>query len=103
MRTPSAVLDLDAIVARSMAESKRMDYNHQLPLRHARQAKTQPILRSLVAQAELEEWPLLRDLPDKPLMLCKFKGRLTPEQMKQDLEFTSATDNEPYRERLIVW
>jgi len=75
----------------------------RLPLRHARQAKTRPILRSLVIQAELEEWPLLRDLPDKPLMLCKFKGRLTPEQMKQDLEFAPATDNEPYRERLIVW
>lgn len=80
-----------------------MDYNHRLPLRHARQAKTQPILRSLAAQAEMEEWPLLRDLPDKPMMLCKFKGRLTPEQMKQDLEFTPSPDNEPYRERLIVW
>lgn len=80
-----------------------MNYNHRLPLRHARQAKTQLILRSLAAQAEMEQWSLLRDLPQKPMMLCKFKGQLTPEQMKRDLEFTPSPDTEPYRERLVVW
>jgi hypothetical protein len=81
----------------------KLTCGERLTLRHARQTGAHPILRSLVAQAELEEWPLLRDLPDKPMMLCKFKGRLTPEQMKQDLEFAPASDNEPYREQLIVW
>jgi len=35
--------------------------------------------------------------------LCKFKGNLTPEQMQKDLHFTSAPDNEPYRERIVRW
>lgn len=75
----------------------------RLTLRHARQTKTEPLLRSLATQAEVEQWPLLRDLPETPMMLCKFKGRLTPAQMRQDLEFTVAPDNEPYRERRIAW
>jgi hypothetical protein len=75
----------------------------RLALQRARQMEIQPILRSLVAQAEVEEWSLLRDLPETPMMLCKFKGRLTPAQMKQDLEFAPAPDNEPYQERRIVW
>ncbi len=81
----------------------KLTCGERLTLRHAKQIEIQPILRSFVVQAEVEEWPLLRDLPDKPMMLCKFKGRLTPEQMKQDLEFAPAPDNEPFRERLVTW
>jgi hypothetical protein len=35
--------------------------------------------------------------------LCKFRGRLKPEQMKEDLVFTTAPDNNPYREHIIKW
>jgi hypothetical protein len=75
----------------------------RLPLRHARQTRTHNVLSSLLNQAELEDWPVLRDLPNMPMVLCKFKGRLTPAQMREDLEFAAAPDNEAYRERRIVW
>lgn len=35
--------------------------------------------------------------------LCKFKSTLSPAQMVQDLTFVKASDNEPYRERLVMW
>jgi hypothetical protein len=75
----------------------------RLTLRHARSTDARSVLRSLVVQAESEDWPLLRDVPEMPLMLCKFTGRLTPAQMKRDLDFTAAADNESYRARKIVW
>jgi hypothetical protein len=81
----------------------KLTCGERLTLRNARQTKTEFILRSLVAQAEVEEWSLLRNLPETPVMLCKFTGRLTSAQMKQDLEFTPAPDNEPYRERFVTW
>jgi len=81
----------------------KLTCGERLTLRHARQMEIQPILKTLLFQAETEQWPLLRDLPEEPMMLCKFKGRLTPAQMKLDLEFTVAPDNESYRERKIAW
>ena len=81
----------------------KLTCGERLTLRHARRAEAQNILRTLVAQAEVEEWPLLRNLPEEAMMLCKFKGRLTPAQMNRDLEFVAAQDNEPYRERRIAW
>jgi hypothetical protein len=35
--------------------------------------------------------------------LCKFKGTLTSEQMKTDLNLVEAEDNTPYRKREIRW
>ncbi len=35
--------------------------------------------------------------------LCKFKGTLRPEQMRQDLVLSRAEDQEPYRKRIFVW
>jgi len=35
--------------------------------------------------------------------LCKFKGTLTPEQMREDLVFTLAENDEPYPKRAFVW
>lgn len=35
--------------------------------------------------------------------LCKFKDTLTPLQMREDLIFSDAEDNEPYREKVIRW
>ncbi len=81
----------------------KLTCGERLRFRHARQAEIRLFLKSLPLQAEREQWPLLRDLPATPMALRKFKGRLTPAQMKQDLEFTAAPDNEPYRENKIVW
>jgi hypothetical protein len=30
--------------------------------------------------------------------MCKFKGTLKPDQMKEDIVFKQAKDDEPYRE-----
>jgi hypothetical protein len=81
----------------------KLTCKERLALRHAGRTSPELLLRGLLAQAEIEEWPLLRDVPQRAMMLCKFKGRLTPTQMSQDLEFTPAQDNQPYRERKIVW
>jgi hypothetical protein len=35
--------------------------------------------------------------------LCKFKGTLTPAQMRKDLELEPAADDAPYRERRVIW
>jgi hypothetical protein len=39
------------------------------------------------------------DLP----FLCKFKGMLTPEQMREDLDLTPAADRKAYRRHIITW
>jgi hypothetical protein len=38
-----------------------------------------------------------------PSYLCKFKGTLTPEQMREDLVFALAEDREPYRKHFVTW
>lgn len=35
--------------------------------------------------------------------LCKFKGTLTPEQMREDLTLALAADSRSYRQRIITW
>jgi hypothetical protein len=35
--------------------------------------------------------------------LCKFKGTLTPDQMRKDLDLEPAADDAPYREHRVVW
>jgi hypothetical protein len=35
--------------------------------------------------------------------LCKFKDRLTPDKMSEDIVFTKAEDEEPYREHIVKW
>lgn len=39
----------------------------------------------------------------KTTFKTKFKGKLTPEQMKQDIVFTPAKNDEPYREYVYGW
>ena len=61
------------------------------------------MLGPLQAETEAMGWSLSGELPKSPQMLCKFEGRLTPAQMRQDLTFDIATDNQPYREHAVVW
>jgi hypothetical protein len=35
--------------------------------------------------------------------LCRFDGRPTPEEMREDLVFTRAEDNKPYPKRIFIW
>lgn len=41
--------------------------------------------------------------PQQRVFLTKFKGKLTPEQMRQDLVFVPADDSKPYREHVLMW
>jgi hypothetical protein len=82
---------------------RKLTCGGRLPLRHARETDPQVTLRVLRMMAEIEGWTLFDDVPDESMMLCKFKGRLTPDQMKQDLILKPAPDNEPYRETKTVW
>lgn len=41
--------------------------------------------------------------PDHYRYLCKFRDRLTPAQMAEDIVFRPAPDDEPYRERVVRW
>ena len=50
-----------------------------------------------------DEYRELEGLPDKTMMLCKFKGTLTAAQMRDDLVFQAASDNTPYRETKWIW
>jgi hypothetical protein len=36
-------------------------------------------------------------------VLCKFKGTLSPEEMREDLTFTLAKDYKPYRKWVVTW
>jgi hypothetical protein len=35
--------------------------------------------------------------------LCKFRDRLKPDMMSEDIVFTKAEDDEPYREHIVQW
>jgi hypothetical protein len=35
--------------------------------------------------------------------LCKFKDRLTPDRMREDIVFGKAEDDAPYREHVFRW
>lgn len=35
--------------------------------------------------------------------LCKFKDRLTPDRMSEDILFSEAENDEPYREHIVKW
>jgi hypothetical protein len=55
----------------------------------------------LIQEVEPEGFFAGTDL-DLPL-LCKFKGALTPKQMREDLTLTLAADRKPYRKHIIIW
>jgi hypothetical protein len=58
------------------------------------------LLSARIAPGQYEP---LAVVPNRMMMLCKFKGTMTAAQMARDLEFEPASDNTPFRERKIVW
>jgi hypothetical protein len=91
------------ILLYTLSENK-LSTGGRLPLRAAVQrASGQRPSHVAGNQPEPETQPAVPDTRDKSRMLCKFKGRLTAEQMREDLEFSVAPDDRPYRERKIVW
>lgn len=86
----------------TLSDSK-LTCGRRLKLRHAKRDRPGDIVGPVVQAMDPAKQALLDNLPEQSMMLCKFKGRLTPDQMKQDLILTPAPDNEPYRETKIVW
>ena len=74
----------------------------RLTLQYASKKKSTYFMVDLLSSAEPETSNLFEDIPEF-MYLCKFKKKLKPEEMKTDLEFEFAQDNEPYKEKKIVW
>ncbi|MHC4541316.1 MAG: DUF2330 domain-containing protein [Planctomycetota bacterium] len=56
----------------------------------------------LVGSEETQAAALFSNVPE-PAVLCKFKKRLRPEEMRKDIVFDFAPDNDTYVETKIVW
>ena len=99
---------------------RKMDSGGRLELRYAgkREHPLSPIMtrleraemrESLGLEAEEEEIHIVypkdffKDEEFEEGFLVKFKSVLKPEQMRKDLVFRYAKDNEPYREMIIRW
>ena len=54
-------------------------------------------------QEELEPASFLGEKELRLTFLSKFKGTLTPDQMREDLTFRAAADNKAYRPHVIRW
>jgi len=80
----------------------KLDARGLLPLRFAGRTEAGGRALSRLADYPKSTWQALpweRDLP----YLCKFKGTLGPEQMKADLVLAPVANDEPIRERVLVW
>jgi len=82
---------------------KKLTCGERLKLRFAGEAEAKSVLDPLLTVGEVEKPSLFDDVPEKSMMLCKFKERLTPAEMKNDIEFEFGPDNDPYVERKVVW
>lgn len=80
----------------------KLDCNKRLELRFADKGHPDNLIPILLMNAEQETIDFFGDLPQS-MILCKFKSKLTPEQMKTDIVFEFATDNKPYRETKVIW
>lgn len=81
----------------------KLTCNDRLKLHHAKKTSADNLLMHLYMTEEANLDAVMDSLPDKNMMLCKFKGTLTSVQMKEDLVFEPADDNIPYRDREIIW
>jgi len=89
------------ILLYTFSENK-LSCDERLTLRSARKKVSTSFMLDLLSRAEPETSELFVDVP-KFMYLCKFKKKLKPEEMKKDLEFEFAPDNEPYKETKLVW
>jgi hypothetical protein len=75
----------------------------RLPLRHACEIPSGRVMKKLWVMTGPDEVGPMEGLPEKPMMLCKFKGTMTAAQMREDLVFEAAPDSAAYRETKWVW
>ena len=85
----------------TLSENK-LSCNQRIKLQLSRRTKTESLPLNIISYAKPGMETIFQNIPEE-MTICKFKEKLTPEQMKQDIEFEDAPDNEPYRETKIVW
>ena len=79
----------------------KLDLKNKLPLKYAKQIK-QKILPLLFLEKVYHPERLHHFDFDLPYMM-KYKGILTPVQMKEDIIFTEAHDRKDHQEVIIKW
>lgn len=83
-----------------LASYTRMTCFDRLTLRYAgkmREDTLKPLFYDIEPKGFFD--PKIKRLP----YLCKFKDRLTPEQMQQDIVFSESEKKNAYREHVTVW
>jgi Uncharacterized protein conserved in bacteria (DUF2330) len=84
-----------------LASSTKMTANDRLTLRFAGEMRKGLSRELLSADIDPEGFfdPKKMNFP----YLCKFKDRLTPDRMREDIIFSEAEDDKPYREHIVSW
>jgi hypothetical protein len=84
-----------------LASSRKMTANDRLTLRFAGEMRKWLSRELLSAGINPEGFfdPKKINFP----YLCKFKDRLTPDRMREDIIFSEAEDDKPYREQIVKW
>jgi len=84
-----------------LASSTKMTANDPLTLRFAGELREGLSRELLSAHIDPEGFfdPKKMNFP----YLCKFKDRLTPDRMREDIIFSEAEDDKPYREHIVSW
>jgi Uncharacterized protein conserved in bacteria (DUF2330) len=84
-----------------LASSTKMTANDRLTLRFAGEMRkwlSRELLSADINPAGFFD-PKKMSFP----YLCKFKDRLTPDRMREDIIFSEAEDDKPYREHIVNW
>ena len=84
-----------------LASSTKMTANDRLTLRFAGAMRKKHYRGLLSDDIDPEGFfdPTKMNFP----YLCKFKDRLTPDRMREDISFSEAKDDKPYREHIVEW
>ncbi|MHC4508973.1 MAG: DUF2330 domain-containing protein [Planctomycetota bacterium] len=81
---------------------KKLTCGRRLTLRCATRTNDRNLFANLAGNDDTQAVALFADVP-KSATLCKFKKRLKPQEMKEDIVFDFAPDNESHRETKVVW
>ena len=84
-----------------LGSSTKMTANGRLTLRFAGEMRRKHYRGLLSDDIDPEGFfdPTKMNFP----YLCKFKDRLTPDRMREDISFSEAEDDKPYREHIVEW
>jgi hypothetical protein len=84
-----------------LASSIKMTANDRLTLRFAGEMR-KGLSRELLS-ADIDPEGFFDPKKMNFHYLCKFKDRLTPDRMREDIIFSEAEDDKPYREHIVKW